>query len=152
MNCPNCGTNLPDGTMSCPNCAAPVPAQTGYSNPMPANAMPKKTNKGLIIGILCGAVAIIAAIIICIILFTGTTDGTYVCEDFVESGIDCVLKVNGSKCELKMTFLGESESEEGTIKFSGKKVTITIDGETNVGTYNKSKKTIEIDGMTFKKK
>lgn len=152
MNCPNCGTNIPDGVLSCPNCAAPVSNQTGFSNPMPVNAMPRKSNKGLIIGIACGAVVVIAAIILCIVLFTGGKNGTYVNNDFKDYGIDCTLKVNGSKCELKMAGFGETTTEKGTIKFNGSKVTITFDGESSKGTYNKSKKTIEIDGMTFKKK
>ncbi len=152
MNCPNCGANLPDGTLSCPNCAAPIPSQAGFSNPMPVNTMPKKSNKGLIIGIACGAVVVIAAVILCIVLFSGSQDGTYVNNDFEDYGIDCTLTVDGNKCELKMSGYGESTSEKGTIKFNGKKVTITFDGEKSEGTYNKSKKTIEIDGMTFKKK
>ncbi|MDE7431186.1 MAG: hypothetical protein K2N34_04625 [Lachnospiraceae bacterium] len=104
MNCPNCQTNLPEGAISCPNCATPVPYPNAFSNPIPTDGMQKKPKKGLIIGISFGAVIMIAALITCILFFIiGQKDGTYVCEDLSAYGVDVTLKVNGNKCELKVS-------------------------------------------------
>lgn len=154
MNCPNCGTNVPDGMMSCPNCAATLPVNdNSYDSTTGSMASPKKKNTGLIIGVIAGVVVLLAAVVVCIVLLLGSgKDGTYVCKDMSGFGVDCTLKVDGNKFTLKISGFGESESESGTIKFSGKTVKLTSDGETIEGEYNKSKKTITIEGMTFTKK
>lgn len=153
MNCPNCGTEVQEGSLSCPNCAAALPITSDVSNGGFSPAAPKKSHTGLIIGVVCGVVAVIAAIILCVVLLGGGgKDGTYVCKDMEALGIECTLKVDGSKFTLKMSAYGESEKQSGKIKFDGKKVTLTVDGESIEGTYNKSKKQITVEGMTFTKK
>lgn len=154
MNCPNCGTYIKEGVMSCPNCATELPVTNSFydasSGPM---AVPKKTNTGLIIGIVGGVVVLLAAAIVCIVLLLGNgKDGTYVCKDMADYGIECTLKVDGNKFTLKMNAFGTTTEESGTIKFSGKTVKLTSDGETIEGEYNKSKKTISFEDMTFTKK
>ena len=157
MNCPNCGTELPEGSVVCTNCAASLVESTIQSNDFnQASAYtepPKKSKKGLIIGLSCAAVAIIAIVVIAIVLIIGgNKNGTYTCKEMESYGVKCTLKVNGDKFTLKMSAYGEEEKESGKIKFKGKKVTLTVDGEDVKGTYNKSKKTIDIEGMTFTKK
>lgn len=155
MNCPNCGADVQEGLMSCPNCAAALPVtENPYDVSTGPMAVPKKTNTGLIIGVACGVVVLLAAAIVCIVLLIGGgKDGTYVCKDLSALGIECTLKVDGNKFTMKMEAFGESETETGTIKFSGKTVKLTSsDGETIEGTYNKSKKTITVDEMKFTKK
>lgn len=154
MNCPNCGTEVQEGLMSCPNCAAALPVTDNpYNVSTGPMAVPKKTNTGLIIGVVCGVAALLVVAVVCIVLLLGNgKDGTYVCKEMSAFGVDCTLKVDGNKFTLKMSGFGESEKESGKIKFSGKTVKLTVDGETIEGTYNKSKKTITFEGMTFTKK
>lgn len=156
MNCPKCGATLQDDMLVCPTCGTPLPvqseSQSDFANAAPTTA-PAKSKKGLIIGLAAGAVAIIALIVVLIVfVFAGGPDGTYECSDLKALGITCTLKVDGDEFTLKMSAYGETETQKGKIKFDGKKVTMTVDGESEEGTYNKSDETIEFEGMTFKKK
>ncbi len=156
MNCPNCGAQLQEGTLVCPNCAAALPVDNASQpafNQAPVYDVPKKSKKGLIIGLSCAAVVVIAAVILCVVLLIGGgKNGTYLCKDMEAYGVTCTIKVDGSKFTMKMAAFGENETQKGTIKFNGKKVKLTAEGETIEGTYNKSKKTITFEGMTFTKK
>ncbi|MBQ9610324.1 MAG: zinc ribbon domain-containing protein [Lachnospiraceae bacterium] len=172
MNCPSCGNQVADGSMSCPVCgAALIPSggmqpqyqsapqgfdsmQQGGMQPQ-YQAVPQSSggNKtGLIIGIIVAAVAVIA-LVLCLVLgvFSGK-DGTYVCNDYAAFGMDVTLEVDGDNFTLTMNAFGETETESGTIKFKGDKVELTAEGETIEGDYSKKDKTITIEGMTFKKK
>lgn len=159
MNCPTCGNFIPDGAPACPNCgtvAAPNYSQPqAYDSPYnnPGMGTPKKSNKGLIIGLSAGAAVIILAVVVTAFVFLFTTkNGTYVCNDYKEYGVTMSLKVNGDKFTLTNKYDGESEKTNGKIKFDGDTVKLTAEGETIKGKYNSKKKTITIEGMKFKKK
>ena len=136
---------------------------------VPAPVAPKKSNTGLIIGIIVG-VAVIAALVIMWVLGVfgggGGKDGTYklysakayginVDHDSLETfGLDSSkysIKVSGSKATLDMA--GNSASCD--INFSGDTVTLSGDGQSLSGTYNSSDGTITLSvsgiEMTFKK-
>ncbi len=172
MNCPFCGNQVADGSANCPVCGAALMTPGGMpqgAGPMQGGmpqggiqpqyqAAPQGGGKktGLIIGIIVAAVAVIA-IVLCLVLGVfSSKNGKYVCSDWSAFGVDMTLEVKGSDFTLTMTAYGETETTEGTIKFSGKKVKLTAEGETIEGTYSAKDKTISLDmegmSLTFKKK
>ena len=86
MVCPVCGTSLPDGAAFCANCGSPLaapsflqpPARGGLypdpaSFPLPGQApfpgpTPEKSKKPLVIGIIVGAVALAAVVLVVFLL------------------------------------------------------------------------------------
>ncbi|MBQ7707379.1 MAG: protein kinase [Lachnospiraceae bacterium] len=122
--------------------------QSGYGAPQGYPTTKGGKKKGLIIGI---AIAVIV-LIICFAsgVFSGR-NGKYVCDDYTSEGLYMTLEVHGSDFTLTVTESGETSTSKGTIKFSGDDVTLSAAGETLSGTYNKSNKTITIEGLTFKK-
>ena len=59
MFCQNCGKEIPEGAQFCPNCGAPVGAPAPASEPV-VPVVTKKKSKMNIIGIIAGAVIILA--------------------------------------------------------------------------------------------
>lgn len=68
MFCENCKKEFPEGTAMCPNCGAvltssapsPVTGAPVVSQPVDLTAAPKKKGKGLIIGLVAAALAVVA--------------------------------------------------------------------------------------------
>lgn len=176
MNCPNCGTQLPDGTPACPACGtqfAPAPMQQPAYDPYgQAPVAQKKSNTGLIVGIIIAVIAIAAAIVLVVVLknkksgasdeyngtyyLTSMSDGytTYSVEDFKAFGYDMSgvgLKISGSKID----FVGGEALGMGSFVSSEVEIsdgTITIkdpDGTTMTGTISGNKISITSDGITM---
>ena len=122
--------------------------QSGYGYPQGYPAPKRGKKKGLIIGIA------IAALVLIICFATGvfsSKNGKYVCNDYASSGMYMSIEVDGSDFTLTVTEDGETSTSSGTIKFKGDSVVLSAAGETLEGTYDKSNKTITIEGLTFKK-
>jgi len=74
MRCQNCGTVLPDGTISCPECGAdlvapPVPAATPTPlDGQPSTPKPRKRRAGLIVGAAIGLLVLFAGAVIAVVL------------------------------------------------------------------------------------
>lgn len=89
--CGNCGTNIPEGSPFCPTCGAPAPAPENQ----PAGGKKMDIKKLIIAG-----VAVVVAVVLCIVLFTSCSSGpekvvdkalSAVYEDFdAEALIDCM--------------------------------------------------------------
>lgn len=172
MNCPNCGTQLYDGTPSCPNCGTQLMAQPQqpYMDPnQPYTAAPvmpaKKNNTGLIIGIIAAVIAVIAVVIVLVKVLGGEGgskkspyDGTYKFTKGYAMGIevtleqmealngqsyDMTLTIKGTKCTMKAPAMGIPEAD-CKIKFDGTDVEL-IDGDTTLtGTYDEEEKSISL--------
>ena len=118
--------------------------QPMYQQPM--YQQPKKSNKGLMIGIIAAvSVLLIAIVTIVLVLVLGGGDdlvGTWKSEDGIEltlkkdntgtmgmSGINMPIKWerDGDKLEMTISFMGESETEEMTIVKLSKKTLILAD-------------------------
>ena len=160
MVCQNCGTQLPDGTPSCPTCGAQFFAQQPYDDAPAYSAAPaKKSNTGLIIGIVVAIVAVIAIVLVLSNLLGGSKyDGKYKLTACASMGMeftieqmeamsgesfDMTLEVKGSKCTLDAKAMGYDKAS-CKIKFDGDTVTLIEDGEELVGTYDADAKTITI--------
>lgn len=168
MNCPNCGAQLPDGATFCTACGTPIQqaAPDMYAQPENAYAQPAyeaaqpaapKSKKGLIGGIIAGVV-VLAAILVVLFVFVlggGKLDGKYVCKDFAAFGMDMYIEIDGDKFTMVSAYEDEKESEEGTVKVDGDKISLTVDGETLDAKYDKKEKTITISesgiSLTFTK-
>lgn len=134
---------------------SPAPAYGVPTDVIPTDVVPEKKSKtGLIIGIVAGVI-VLAAIVVCIILFVfgNKTDGKYVCDVYAAFGIDVYLDVDGSDVSMVMEYdmdgdgeitEDEQEIEDGTIEFDGDVCTITIDGDSQEATYDSKEKTITI--------
>jgi hypothetical protein len=133
--------------------ANPYPAQPTYATPYPAQPE-KKSNTGLIVGIIAGVV-VVAAVVVCLILFVfgSKTDGRYSCDTFAAFGMDFYLDVDGEDVTMVIQYDydgdgeisdDEKETEEGTIEFDGDVCTITIDDESLDCEYDKKEKTITV--------
>jgi len=145
-------------------------AASGIAGSVPP-APEKKSKTGLIIGIVA-AVVVVVGVILCFVFGVfggkGGTDGKYYLDSMSAMGMSfdadtlalvgydpntCYIDVNGSKAKFCM---GDDDSEEMDISFSGSTVTLSAGGQSISGTYDSSAKTISIDyagaGMTFKKK
>lgn len=64
--CGNCGTNIPEGSPFCPTCGAPAPAPENQ----PAGGKKMDIKKLIIAG-----VAVVVAVVLCIVLFTSCSSG-----------------------------------------------------------------------------
>ena len=126
--------------------------QPMYQQPM--YQQPKKSNKGLMIGIIAAvSVLLIAIVTIVLVLVLGGGDdlvGTWKSEDGIEltlkkdntgtmgmSGINMPIKWerDGDKFEMTISFMGESETEEMTIVKLTKKTLILADESGEEKTY-----------------
>ena len=132
--------------------------QPMYQQPMgqPMYQQPKKSNKGLMIGIIAAvSVLLIAIVTIVLVLVLGGGDdlvGTWKSEDGIEltlkkdntgtmgmSGINMPIKWerDGDKLEMTISFMGESETEEMTIVKLSKKTLILSDESGEEQTFTK---------------
>ena len=128
--------------------------QPMYQQPM--YQQPKKSNKGLMIGIIAAvSVLLIAIVTIVLVLVLGGGDdlvGTWKSEDGIEltlkkdntgtmgmSGINMPIKWerDGDKLEMTISFMGESETEEMTIVKLSKKTLILSDESGEEQTFTK---------------
>ena len=202
--CQNCGTQLPDGTPMCPTCGAQLFAaqpQQAYMNPnqnynqqpygqtpygqapygqaygqAPYGAAPaKKSNTGLIIGIIIAIIAV-AAIVVAIVLLNKdkddegddrssskkkSYDGTYTFEYCEINGqsftaeelegasgrsFNMSLIVKGDKCTVDAEDMGMTK---GTckIEFDGTNVTLVDSSETLYGTYDPDEESITLSSQ-----
>lgn len=163
MNCPVCGNEMPEGVTQCSACgysadaAQPVQQmqpmqpmqQAGFNNEEPA-----KSKKGLMIGIIIGAVVLIAAIAVILIVFVfgkSKLEGTYKCDDYEDFGLTMELELDDGKCEVVVTGWGESDTQEGTYTVDGDTVTMVFPDETMVGEFDSKEGTLTIDGLVFEK-
>lgn len=180
MNCPNCGTQLPDGTTFCTTCGSALDAQPAtnvndalFNNAAPAyTPAPAKKGKGGVIGIIVGVIALLAiAFVLVYFVFNGRYNGTYEfdsmsafgltytreeMEDLYGESLDISLKVTFTKCTLDADALGYSGSGSAKIKFKGDEVTFIDGDEEMTGTYDSKEKSITISAegveMKFVKK
>lgn len=136
MFCPKCGSQLADGTKFCPKCGAalggtastpasgasnqftngqgaPQPQGVNYT---PSPIQPKKSNKGLFIGLGVAAVAIVIALVLFFTScfgggkdsYVGTWEGTATYQGI---SVDCTLQLNEDKsAELEMSYAGQSQT------------------------------------------
>lgn len=136
MFCPKCGSQLADGTKFCPKCGAalggtastpasgasnqftngqgaPQPQGVNYT---PSPIQPKKSNKGLFIGLGVAAVAIVIALVLFFTScfgggkdsYVGTWEGTATYQGI---SVDCTLQLNEDKsAEMEMSFAGQSQT------------------------------------------
>ena len=132
--------------------------QPMYQQPMgqPMYQQPKKSNKGLMIGIIAAvSVLLIAIVTIVLVLVLGGGDdlvGTWKSEDGIEltlkkdntgtmgmSGINMPIKWerDGDKLEMTISFMGESETEEMTIVKLSKKTLILASESGDEQTFTK---------------
>ncbi len=169
MVCQNCGTQLPDGTPMCPTCGAQLMAQQPYMDPnqmfnqAPVAAAPaKKSNTGMIIGIVAAIVAIVAIVLVAGKLLGGSGggkyNGTYKLTECTSMGMTFTVEemeqmsgqsfqmsiiVKGSKCTLDAKSMGYDKAS-CKIKFDGEDVTLIDGDETLYGTYDAEAETITI--------
>lgn len=174
MNCPNCGAEVPAGSVMCPVCGNPVVAQPNmpYGAPTPAqpeymDLTPMKKKSSPLIGIIVAIAAIVAVLLVGYFVLGGKYTGTYKLtevsvsaygiteslgeEELMANGMGNVsLKVTFNRCKFKGL---ESYSLTGPYKFkiSGEKVTITGSDGSIYGKYDKDEKSITLtetaDGM-----
>ncbi|GEM_PF-4368764 len=88
MRCPNCGTELPEGTVQCPSCGvmlqAPEQAYYGHGyTPQPA-PLPKSSNKKAIIAIVVAAIVVVSAIAAVLLLGGGVGEKEMTYKEFLE--------------------------------------------------------------------
>ena len=133
----------------------------------PLQTPEKKSHTGLIIGIIAG-VAVIAALVVCLILgvFSGKNGkyylesmsyaGTTLTADSLKAfGVDIstvYLEINDDKFTLALEGISEA-NVTGDCSFDGSTIKLTYQGQTLEGTLSGKTITIEIQGsgMTFKK-
>lgn len=69
MFCPNCGTQLPEGSKFCPNCGAPAVSQTDYVPAQaPAAPAPQKSHKTALAAIIAGAAVLVVGLVVALVL------------------------------------------------------------------------------------
>lgn len=178
MNCPNCGTQLPEGTTFCENCGTPIAPQQAQDvnnalfnqEPVYTVAAAPKKKRGVVIGVII-AVLVLAIAAGVILFMLGRYNGTYKFASMSFAGmeynidqlseisemsgesINMSLKVSFTKCTLDMDALGYKHSGDAKIKFSNNKVILSNDdGDEIKGTYNSNEKsiTLNIEGIEMK--
>ncbi len=175
MVCPNCGTQVPDGTGFCTTCGAQMPMadpNAGYANPndalfnqqpyQAAPAAPAKSSKtGMIVGIAAAVVAVALIIFFVVKLvgggkYNGTYEFysfsgfgmTYTAEELEEQSgqkMDMTLVVKNGKCTLNAEAMGVSDSGSAKIKFDGDKVTFIDGDEEMYGSYDADEEIITLE-------
>ena len=118
MNCPNCGNPVADGSAVCPACgSALMGAQPVYQQPA-YQAPAKKSNTGLIVGIIIGALVLIGAIVAVLVLVVFKKD------DDKKSGIaDVTYYINS------MTLEGQTYDSSTLDGFGYGSMSIEVDGD-----------------------
>lgn len=88
MFCGNCGTHNNESSAFCANCGAPLTLET----PAPQAPAPKRSKKGLIIGLSIGAAVLaILAVVLILTLGGGKKSGAQAPEDIAAQYMDCFL-------------------------------------------------------------
>lgn len=132
MFCTKCGKNIEDTAAFCVHCGSKVegqPAQPQYApQQQPAGyAPPKKSNKGLIIGIIAGAAVVAIVLILVLVVFPGGSsdimgkwyDETgYSTVEFMGGG-NCKMSAMGMELDATYTFDANSKEGEMTMSFMG---------------------------------
>lgn len=74
MFCNQCGTHIPDGSLSCANCGAPVAKPAGGQVPIPVEEQPKKKSPiGIILLILVGIAIVLLLGVIAVLIILGVS-------------------------------------------------------------------------------
>ena len=132
VNCPKCGAPLKEGEKFCTACGTKIEAhETPTAQPIPAYTPQsvKKTNKGLIIGIIAIIAIVIAALIIVVILLGGGSGGdgnlvgTWEAQD---GGYLYIFNADGT---LEAGMAGYGTMEVGTWSTNGNQLCITYSME-----------------------
>ena len=79
------------------------------------------------------------------VLKVPSKDGKYISDEY-----DITLDINGNNFIMKISAYGQTESVDGTIRFTGDKVELTAEGETLEGNYNRQDRSITLEGIKFK--
>ena len=170
----NAPAGNPFGAMEAPQGYDPAQQPMGMDDPFAVPPIstqlqtpPKKSHTGLIIGIIAG-VAVIAALVVCLIMgvFSGK-NGKYYLDSMNYNGVsltadsikafgldvsDMYIELNDDKFTLSLGSLG-GVSASGDVTYDGSTITLTYEGRSISGTLSGKTITIEIEGsgMTFKK-
>lgn len=169
MNCPNCGAEVPAGSVMCPVCGGPVVAQPGLdygaapTQPQYMDLAPRKKQSALP-GILIALVAVVAVVLVGYFLLGGRYVGKYklvemtyeedgysetvTSDDLEMSGMNVSLNVGIRTCKFKG--LGQDNAKY-KISIKGEDVTVTASDGTIHGSYDKENKriTLPFDGALF---
>lgn len=175
MNCPNCGTQLPDDATFCDTCGTAIDAQPAnnvndalFNNDTVAyTPAPAKKGKGGIIGIIVGVIALLAiAFVVTYFVLGGRYNGTYEfdsmsalgmtytreeMEELSGESLDMSLKITFTKCTLDADFVGYEEGS-AKIKIKGDEVTFIDDSGEMTGTYDSAEKSITINAKGIEMK
>lgn len=137
MFCTKCGKEIENSSEFCVHCGSKVETQTGapQQQAQPQYAPAKKSNKGLIIGLIAGAAVIAIVLILVFVVFPGGSSdllGTW----YDEYGYSTMDFMGGGKCKMSAMGLFNLEGEY-TYDEDTKKGTITLSafGETNVSEF-----------------
>ena len=143
MFCPRCGQYNADGSVFCSGCGSPFrssttgqPSVVQYPPPQapyaPGPQPPKKSRKGLTIGLVAGGVALIAAAVTLILLLPGGPSivGLWYSEargevlEFRDNGRVYGYDASG---EYKGRYEYDPRSGEGVAEFDGEEYAFTVD-------------------------
>lgn len=146
MFCTKCGKNIEDTASFCIHCGSKVEGQTAASQYAPqqqyAGYAPKKSNKGLMIGLIAGAAVVAIVLILVLVVFPGGSS-EIMGKWYDESGFTTVEFMGGGKC--KTSAMGFMEFEGNyTFDSGSKKGTITISA---MGMTETSRFTLGNDGI-----
>jgi hypothetical protein len=164
MFCPNCGKQTEDGTLYCDNCGYALQPAVTQPGPLPRPLLQgqygagfmgrRKSRKGLVIGLIAGAVVLAAALAAALLLLTGgkSVVGMWYSDDrgeVVEFKSDNSFYLHSVSDDYKGEYTFDKSKGEGTVTLEGYKHGFTLSKDEmnvdEVGTFKKAAGNFDAD-------
>ena len=102
------------------------------------------TKKGLIIGIVSGALVLVGLLVCFLLGLFHFKNGTYIWDDYAFDGTTLQLEISGDTGVMTAHYRGKTDVQNITLDFDGSSVILSANGKYIEGTYDRKKQTISI--------
>ena len=116
----------------------------GYSREEQKKTGKKAGGIGKWIGLSAGILAVGAVLVLWLLGFFHSKNGTYIWDDYQVFGMTVELKIDGDTADLTITADGKPQTQKCNVAFDSDKVVLSMNGKYLNCEYNRKKQTITI--------
>lgn len=123
-----------------------------YSESLPEPRVKEKAGKngiGKWIGLSAGVLALGAVLVLWLLGFFHSKNGTYIWDDYQVFGMTVELKIDGDTGDLTITADGKPQTQKCDVTFDSDRVVLSMNGKYLNCSYNRKKQTITIPDDTY---